>query len=118
MTCTSSRLFWKGRQTVADGNGGGLTTGQRLERIENQIERIHEQLDERITKHRERNQEAVEILGKSILNKVSEFEPRIKTLETFMATDIALEKYKRWIFGGVLFLVLNFIVSVAAVVLK
>lgn len=103
---------------MTEGNGGELSVGQRLSRIESQIEVIFGRLDSRITKHRESQERTVEILGQSMLSKVSEFEPRIKTLETFVATDQALEKYKRWIFGGVMFLVLNLVVSVAALLLK
>lgn len=97
---------------MTEGNGGELSVGQRLSRIENQIERIHEQLEDRITRHRERNAEAVELLGKSILSKVTEFEPRLSKVETFIATDQAVEKYKRWIFGGVAFLAMNVVLSV------
>lgn len=82
-------------------NGGALSTGQRLERIEkhlegfeNKLEGLEESIMKRITKHREVNEQQLEKLAATVLK---DFNQRVTKLETESAIEAAQRSSKRWI---------------------
>ena len=105
---------------MSETNGGGLTTGQRLERIEAEIRNFKEHTEDRITRHREINANQIKELAKSI---IEDFGERVTKLEMAHESEErvkeALEKYQakqtstfRWVMGfigslGLVNLILN-----------
>ena len=92
---------------MAEGNGGELTVGKRLERIEQRLEAIEEHMDTRISRHKEANDKAIKELATSI---VRDFGERVTKLETTQTSEEkvkeALEKHQakqtatfRWVMG-------------------
>lgn len=101
-------------------NGGNLTAGQRLTRIESRLDTIFERLDARITEHKKANDETIAKLAHTL---VSDFGKRVSALEQSDTSDTAvktaLEKYQskqtatfRWGIGivtslGIVNLIIN-----------
>ena len=77
-------------------NGGEITVGQRLHRIEKRLDDIERNLDERITRHREANQKAVTELAQSIVNDIGK---RVTTLEKHDVAEDAVKSYRKWLVG-------------------
>lgn len=93
---------------MAEGNGGNITVGERLRRIEDRLDSIEEHLDQRITRHKEANDAAVKELASSV---IKDFGNRVAALETKDVADEASQKAlvaakqearsnKRWVIGS------------------
>ena len=74
---------------MTDGNGGAITVGERLRRIEERLDSIEDQLEARIARHKQANQEAVEKLADFIAQDVGK---RLIALETKTAAEDAAHK--------------------------
>lgn len=70
-------------------NGGSLSSGQRLTRIENRLDTIFERLDARITEHKKSNDATIAQLAKDIM---SEFGARVTALEQSDNSEHAVKK--------------------------
>lgn len=88
---------------MTDGNGGSLSTADRLNRIEKTLDIIQREMREalqtlssRISRHKEANQEQVRKLVDSLVNS---YESRISALETHDAKEEAVSSYRRWLVG-------------------
>lgn len=102
-----------------EGNGGTITVGERLRRIENEIVATKSEvrntavsLSDRVTRHRDANQKQITELARTIVN---EFDGRIKALETHDVAEEAVRSYKRWAIGIVLTIVIALIANFIAV---
>lgn len=93
---------------MSEGNGGSLSTGERLSRIETRLESIETHLEQRITRHKEANDATIKELATSI---VTDFGKRITELEKKDVADIAAtaalaaakkeaRSNKRWVIGS------------------
>jgi hypothetical protein len=80
-------------------NGGEISVGERLRRIEDRLSEIEQRMDQRLTRHRENNELAIEKLGASVIQRVGEHEGRLKVLEHHDTADEAVRKYRRWLIG-------------------
>ena len=90
-------------------NGGEISVGQRLSRIEKRLDIIEKQLDDRITRHREANQQAIKELATSVIEDIGR---RVTTLEKHDVADEAVRSYRKWLIGvglvGIGGLLINF----------
>lgn len=81
---------------MVEENGGSLSPGQRLTRIENRLDTIFERLDNRISEHKKSNDAQIAQLARDIMTK---FDGRLTALETSdtseHAVKEALEEYQR-----------------------
>lgn len=85
-------------------NGGELTPGQRLGRIETELKELKDMmrgeitaLHTRITKHRENNAEQIKELANHIVNQ---FGQRLQNLEKHDAADDAVKSDRKWFITG------------------
>lgn len=104
---------------MAEGNGGELKPGERLSRIENDIKDINSHLgeirvhlDERITRHRERNEQHIRDLQRSVLKGLDE---RVTTLERHDVAEDAVRSYRKWLIGIGVVVILGLLGNVIAV---
>lgn len=70
-------------------NGGELSAGQRLTRIETRLDNIFERLDTRISEHKKANEASIAQLASNIMN---EFGKRVSALEQSDTADHAVKK--------------------------
>lgn len=95
---------------MTEGNGGTLSVGQRLGRIESRLDTIENHLDARITRHKEANEAHLKELATTI---VTDFGKRISEIEKKEVADAAAtaaldavrnkaESNKRWIVGSLI----------------
>lgn len=77
-------------------NGGELTVGQRLTRIEEEIKGFKTHVDERITRHRKVNEQTVKELAMSI---VRDFGGRLEKLEKHDVAEDAVKSQRKWLIG-------------------
>lgn len=77
-------------------NGGEITPGERLRRIEEELKSINEHLNDRISRHRDKNQEHIRQLADSI---VRDFGDRLQTLERHDVAEDAVHSYRKWLIG-------------------
>ena len=93
---------------MAGENGGEISVGQRLARIETRLDGIEEHLDARISRHKKANEDQMKELATSI---IKDFGNRITVLEKKevaedaknTALDAAKEEArsnKRWVIGS------------------
>ena len=91
-------------------NGGEISVGQRLTRIEDRLDAIESHLDDRITRHREANQHAIQQLAESVIKDIG---GRVATLEKHDVAEDAVKSYRKWLIGvglvGVGGLLINFL---------
>ena len=82
---------------MSEGNSGELSPGQRLAKIEERLEKIELHLDERITRHKERQERQVIELANFIRD---DFGSRVKKLEEQDVADAAVKGYRKWFVGA------------------
>ena len=81
---------------MSEGNGGTITPGMRLARIEGRLDKIEAHLDERITRHRDANQQAIKELAESVIKDIG---GRVSTLEKHDVAEDAVQSYRKWLIG-------------------
>lgn len=74
---------------MVEGNGGSLSSGERLTRIETRLDAIFERLDNRISEHKKANEASIAQLASNIMN---EFGKRVAALEQSDTADHAVKK--------------------------
>lgn len=73
-------------------DSGGIPVGERLRRIELRLETIEMNTDERITRHREANQKAIEGLAQQVIKDIG---GRVASLEKHDVAEDAVRSYRK-----------------------
>lgn len=93
---------------MTEGNGGSITVGERLRRIESRLDEIEHHLEDRITRHKQANEAHLKELATTIVTdfgkRISEIEKKEVAEEAATAALTAARKQaqsnKRWFVGS------------------